>query len=403
MVSVSVIQPGARLHYAVPQILARAEMLGILYTDLHAEHAWIRVAGRALPSVLQPNALRRLLGRRLPSGLPKDRVVDMALETIGRMILDQFGVRNLGTRGISQRLLDRVEASSIGTDDVIYTVLINEDIEALRRLKARGVKIVHECMISPDVARWVREERQLFPGLEAEDDIAAEVLGIERDREKYSLADLVIVPSEFVRDAVVGLGCSREKVSLVPYGLEVDEFAGNAAPVAGRVLFVGSVGLRKGSHYLAAAARILKERGSKAVVRVVGPAPEHIGVHPAFTGPDYVGQVPRAVVKAEFSTADVFVLPTLCEGSAIVHLEALAAGLPVVTTPNCGSVIRDGVEGFIVPVRRPDLIADRIEQIVSDRSLRGRMSENARRRALDYSLDRYRDRLIGALQAVVPL
>ena len=44
-------------------------------------------------------------------------------------------------------------------------------------------------------------------------------------------------------------------------------------------------------------------------------------------------------------------LPTLADSFGLVHLEALACGVPVITTPHCGSVVRDGVEGFIVPIR----------------------------------------------------
>jgi glycosyltransferase involved in cell wall biosynthesis len=105
-------------------------------------------------------------------------------------------------------------------------------------------------------------------------------------------------------------------------------------------------------------------------------------------------------MRRHYRTADVFVLPTLCEGMALVHLEAMAAGVPVITTPNCGSVVRDGIDGFIVPVRDPDALADRIEQIVSDRALRQRMSEAARERAREYSLSRYAERLLGALSAL---
>ena len=61
--------------------------------------------------------------------------------------------------------------------------------------------------------------------------------------------------------------------------------------------------------------------------------------------------------------------------------EALAAGLPVVTTPNAGSVVRDGVEGFIVPAGDVEAFTERIHQLVRDRDLRRWMADNARRRA----------------------
>jgi glycosyltransferase involved in cell wall biosynthesis len=83
-----------------------------------------------------------------------------------------------------------------------------------------------------------------------------------------------------------------------------------------------------------------------------------------------------------------------------VTYEALACGLPVVTTPNAGSVVRDGVEGFVAPVRDSAALADRIEQIVADRSLRDRLSRNARARASEFTWERYGERLVGALQGL---
>lgn len=186
--------------------------------------------------------------------------------------------------------------------------------------------------------------------------------GRERDRQKYTIADLIVAPSTFVADGVLRLGAQKEKIAIVPYGFDgrgARDRGANAIP--GRVLSVGTVGLRKGQHYLAAAARELQTRRNAFEFRVVGPVSAKSRVHPAYAGLNFIGQVPRTEVANEFRLADVFVLPTLCEGMALVHLEALAHGIPVITTPNCGSVVRDGIDGYIVPVRDSAAIADRVE------------------------------------------
>jgi glycosyltransferase involved in cell wall biosynthesis len=163
------------------------------------------------------------------------------------------------------------------------------------------------------------------------------------------------------------------------------------------VLFVGAVGLLKGCHYLAEASRLLGDRNVRCDVRMIGNAPADIICDPLFAGPHYVGSVPRAQIRREFLAADVFVFPSLCEGFALVHLEAMASGVPVVTTPNCGSIVRDGVDGIIVPVRDAAALADATEHIITDRALRARMSENARQRAQEFTWQRYGERLIKAL------
>ena len=81
------------------------------------------------------------------------------------------------------------------------------------------------------------------------------------------------------------------------------------------------------------------------------------------------------------------------EGSAFATYEALASGLPIVTTKNAGSVARDGEEGFIVPIRDVDALVDRIERLYRDKALRMTMAQAARRRATEFTWAHYRERL----------
>ncbi|MGH8102620.1 MAG: glycosyltransferase [Chthoniobacterales bacterium] len=101
----------------------------------------------------------------------------------------------------------------------------------------------------------------------------------------------------------------------------------------------------------------------------------------------------------EFARADIVVLPSLAEGSAAVIYEALAAGLPIVTTPEAGSVVRDGIEGRIVPSRDPEALANAIAETVEDREKRERMAYAARERAREFTWERYGERLIAALKS----
>jgi glycosyltransferase involved in cell wall biosynthesis len=116
---------------------------------------------------------------------------------------------------------------------------------------------------------------------------------------------------------------------------------------------------------------------------------------------ELTGQVPRQEVIRHYEWADVFVFPSICEGSATVTYEALAAGLPVITTPNAGSVVRDGVEGFIVPIRDAAAIAAKIELLLEDRNLLMNLSQNAMARAQEYSWDRYGERLVSTIQRIM--
>ena len=107
--------------------------------------------------------------------------------------------------------------------------------------------------------------------------------------------------------------------------------------------------------------------------------------------------MPRSQVQEEFHQADIFVLPTLADSFGLVHLEAMACGVPVITTPHCGAVVRDGVDGFIVPIRDAVALADRIQQLLEDRPLRNQMGASAKLRAKEFTWARYGERLLAAL------
>jgi glycosyltransferase involved in cell wall biosynthesis len=94
-------------------------------------------------------------------------------------------------------------------------------------------------------------------------------------------------------------------------------------------------------------------------------------------------------VEAErlYRSSDVFVLPTISDGFAITQLEALAHGLPLIVTPNCGDAVRHGIDGLRVPIRDPGALADAIRRFADDRSFLEQASRAAQRRARDFSLD----------------
>jgi glycosyltransferase involved in cell wall biosynthesis len=110
-----------------------------------------------------------------------------------------------------------------------------------------------------------------------------------------------------------------------------------------------------------------------------------------------IGSIPRNEIRRQYAEADVFLLPSICEGSATAVYEALASGLPVICTANTGSVVRDGIDGFIVPIRDSEAIVEKLELLASV-EVREQMSENAKTRASQYDLDGYQRRLLDALR-----
>jgi glycosyltransferase involved in cell wall biosynthesis len=182
----------------------------------------------------------------------------------------------------------------------------------------------------------------------------------------------------------------------VPYGVDVRFGIPERPSREGllRVLTVGAVGLQKGAPDVLTAARQTKEVATFRMVGQVRVAPS--AERDLRSHLELRGAVPRSDIGEHFAWADVFLLPSICEGSATVTYEALASGLPVICTRNTGSVVRDGVDGFIVPIRSPEAIAKRLEQLASDRQLLRQLSLNARQRSAEFTLERYGERLLGA-------
>jgi glycosyltransferase involved in cell wall biosynthesis len=223
---------------------------------------------------------------------------------------------------------------------------------------------------------------------------------VERHRAELAETDRVLVPSDYVRDTLVARGVPEAKIATIPYGVDVARFRPPEAPRPRermRLLFVGHLSQRKGIGYLLEAARRLRGMPGLELV-LVG---RRVGADAAFAPYEgvfrHVPHVPFHEVHALFQDADAFVYPSLHEGSAFVTYEALASGLPVITTPNAGSVVRDGEEGYVVPIRDVDAIVDRVERLQRDPDLRAAMSLAARRRALDFTWDAYRTRVAAQL------
>lgn len=169
------------------------------------------------------------------------------------------------------------------------------------------------------------------------------------------------------------------------------------------ILFVGTIARRKGLLDLLDSIAELQRRGidgwrlevagsgSEAgaeEARVIGDAFRAAGLGDALVGP-----IAGAALLERLARASIFVLPSHTEGQPIGILEAMAAGLPVVATRTGGipDVVRDGVDGFVVPVASPGELADRLERLVRSPDLRERMGAAARVRAAErYDLSRLR-------------
>jgi glycosyltransferase involved in cell wall biosynthesis len=211
--------------------------------------------------------------------------------------------------------------------------------------------------------------------------------------EECALANRILVGSSFALATFLSQGIPPEKLKVVTYGTDV---ATQFTPAESeqksdifRILFVGQLTQRKGISYLLRAYERIKGPGTELVLtgRIVGSADAYTPYRHLFR---HIGQVAHSELPELFRSAAVFVLPTLIEGMPLVVLEAMACGIPVIVSPNGpGDIVRDGIDGFVVPVRDVNGIAEKLEMLRADPERRRQMGLSARQRALEFSWARY--------------
>jgi glycosyltransferase involved in cell wall biosynthesis len=393
-----VVQTGARHNYVVPALLERSELLEAFYTDLCADSGYGAFLDRFCPQSFKRGALSRLLNRRVPPELV-GKLHTFDWEFLRYLVRQKWAGSNPVKRyqaldTFHQEFSQSMIRKGLGQATHVFCMQA-EGFDFIEFAKKQGLVVVTDVYISPIVNKILQIERERYPGLESETPSE----NLQRDEAVFrricEVTDVFIAPSQFVLDGLREFGVSRERCNLIPYAVDNSWFNLNNSPIKNRILFVGAAGLRKGIHILGMAAQKLNRENYE--FRIAGSVSDVIRNHEITKKLRFLEQIPRAEIQHEFAQADIFVLPSLAEGSAGVIYEALAVGLPVIATKAAGSVVRDGIEGFIVPEGDSEALAERIEELLENRELRDRMASAARVRAMDFTWDKYAEKLLTVL------
>jgi len=399
-----VAQMGARRSYAVPLVLEQAGLLEVFYTDFArnvGKGEWLIRIARLLGLKA---AAERLQHRRVPDAITgKTVAVGRPVSWLANNCLAR---RVEGASRFRQHLRwgrdlgETINRIGFGSATHLYSML-GEFGPALTGAKNAALSVVTEFYICLSTERIVENEQQAFTSWEPR---PPELDSVRREfadeRDLVALTDFAVCPSEVVaRDLENRFSFPANRTAVVPYGVDPERFNTCSVPVQGRVLFVGTAGLRKGVHYFAMAAEELAGRGRQYEFCLAGDVTPRIAKHPACRHLRFLNRIPRHQIAEQFAVADVFVLPSLAEGSAEATYEALAAGIPLITTAATGSVVRHEVEGLLVPERNSHALASAIERVIEDRRFRAQLGAAARLRAREYSIEAYGGRLVKALKS----
>ena len=352
--------------------------------------------------------LRRQLLRRNDRRIPADRVTsapsfDAALAIENRLTGQPEARRWVAayrTRRFDRLVARRIEAIRPDAAFLFSDVGSEFALPACRRL---GIPIVLS-MVHGDV----REEREVLDREEIKspdyfplylgdgrlDRPAMDWLHARRLRD-IALADRILVPSDHIAETLARHGTPRDRIAVIPYAADIRRFRPIADKVQGRdctFLFAGGITQRKGIKYLLEAWGRVRRPGWR--LQLLGALPSRLGPLAddlKMEGVEHLGRVGHGEMPARMAEADVFVFPSLFEGSAVVTYEALACGLPSIATAASGTVARDGLEGFLVPSGDSEALADRMDRLGRDPALRATMGLAARRRAEEFDWPRYRE------------
>lgn len=257
------------------------------------------------------------------------------------------------------------------------------------------------CVLSQPIAHYrtleaiLREEQRKFPEAATGYDqhLEASLSQVNAIKEEeLALADLIVAQSDYVAETLRSAGVPAEKIVALPSAAPPVQQPRETFP-RDEVIFLsaGSQSLRKGTHYLLEAWRSLDSHAGLKLWLVGNntlPATPYAGL------PGEVWRtpaVPKARLLELYRSASVLVLPTLAEGFAYVVLEAMAAGLPIITTRNsgCGDFVRDGENGWLVPAGDADALAGRLRWCAANRDRLPHMGEISRQRAASWTWDHF--------------
>ena len=393
-----VVHSGARDSYQLALALHEAGLLSALVTDLYFSQS--SPLARHLRSWL-PASLQELLHRRTTAALPAPAVRQCLFTGLRELLLARCSFISFALRRRSTRAADRTLGRTAGNlarrrgaGLVTYSYYASDAVSAygqpvllfqlhphpatMRRL------LQHELDLHADCAASLTQEWELALPEADFQKLVAEPL----------TASHLLAASSFTRESLIEHGIRPSRITVVPYGVDLEHFhpAPRTPSLQGplRLLFVGRINQRKGIKYLLQAMSMLPP--GTATLTVCGRVVDGLELFRNLPNIELRPSVSEADLLAAYQQADLFIFPSIAEGFGQVLLEALACGLPILSTTHTAApdLIADGVEGFIVSPGRADLLADKVLWCSRHRGELHIMRALARKRAEHFTWARFR-------------
>lgn len=336
------------------------------------------------------------------------RVSESRIECVGMGLLSHFprllnGIRIFLVPGFNHRLLD-IRLFSL----YCKTVLVGRKVSGgslahiweytpklIGGLKKKGIPVILDVPIAPFAyaERLWREGRYRYYRHD-ERQLALELLA-------FSLADILLVPSEFVAEELERLGINKNRIKIVHFGVDMpmlqdqENWHYNTSVAIEDTgihwVMLGNVNFRKG------VAELLEVWRDSAfatdTLHLCGRLNPEVKDIVKNAGPNVL--TPGFVKPTEYlRQCHIFVMPSWMEGSSKAVFEAMAMGLPAIVSRSTGSVVRDGIDGFVVEAGDVDALHSAMLRFKREKGLIAEMGKNAAERARSFSWERYAESVL---------
>lgn len=391
---------GARDHYQVPLALQEDNLLDTFVTDIYwpADKKWFSVI-KALSNSISHSA--NWINSRYLEGLGSEnvRVSGLGLGAVlGAKLLPGNKWNTFKDRSLSKK--SKTIAFQNGASLFLYSYYAYEAFKghSYDILKYRFLFQVHP---HPRVVRQLlADEIEFTPfakrSLMAEPDLALPEHYFEDLANEPHLANGWVTASTYTASTLTNQGISARKIHIVPYGVDEKKYPQRQSSPSQQstftVIFVGSMVQRKGLSYLLDSVRCLKSRQVRVVICGRGFIDRELLDRYSDLPIEIKVSLPRQELVQEIHTSDVMVFPSLVEGFGHVILETMSCGVPIIATDHtCApDIMSNGTHGFIVPIRDPEAIAEKLEWGITHRRELAAMGVAAAEQARSFTWERFR-------------
>jgi len=392
---VSVIHPGTQHAFRIAEELFCRQLLFGFWTSVgFANTDWrLKFLERLAPKLRRKldNRVSKVIGSEAITSLMRPVLIE---QTRSRLSLTQkcyYKRRNDRFQGaVPNRVFER--------SDYILGMDTSSRLIAQRTRKAGKIFVLDQTIGHSLAQREeLRNVRDRFPAW-ATAIPEKPLMEIEQESQEHDLAHVVLAPSSFVARTLIENGVPAAKIKINPYGTDCTRFHPPEKPRSTDILkflFVGGLTARKGIPDILEAWRLADLKAAELWIAGGGDVPESERFN-SKSNVKWLGRKSRAETADLMQQANVFVLPSYFEGLALVQIEALASGLPVIGTYESGAsdLVDDGINGFIVPKGNPDFLANLMTRLNADRQLVSTLEWNILQGSKDYSWQAYTDRWI---------